>query len=649
MRLLQVHTRQLEEYDGQSAPPYAILSHTWEKREVTFQNISNPHHKSYEGYMKIDGCCRQAAKDGLEYVWIDTCCIDKSSSAELSEGINSMFQWYKNSAICYVYLSDVSTDDTPFSSSSEFRNSRWFTRGWTLQELLAPMELVFFNMCWDEIEIGRINRSLNPYRLHQLQSAPFNQEQYRNRLGLLYLLSEITNIPKTALDTGDFSKFCVAARFAWAADRETTRLEDRAYSLLGLLEVNMPLLYGEGNKAFRRLQEEVIKSRDDDSLLAWGYCLAPKTQPRLCADSVLAPSPFDFKHCHSFQKLEIEETSPDVPLTITHSAMTNIGMQMTIPLRLIDPKNRIFIAILRCVVPGTYDHRNHLVVPLVRTKGGDKNHYSRAPGSLPFVVRREKLFSLIKGSKFLFALSRVPALWKLFIKKPISTPIYLRGSFPTPPPPLTWLKSQKRECETIGLHVDKVISAGYEVSSFYPPWITRRLPNGNCLDLRLGSSVPARFILVFSRPKRFETGHIFFAICISPNTRRMAKMNHGSALELLMEQSRDLEVDMDHHGIQQEELEFVEENPDGHVRCVHNIWFEYMFGDVRIKCSVKDTYADVSNNGLGHGQSKDESFIGKALAMTSDLPTEKLVHPSLWKSSGSLNSHRSPPNAPERI
>ncbi|KAI0842623.1 HET-domain-containing protein [Hypoxylon sp. FL0890] len=593
MRLLHVHTRELEEYSGEFTPPYAILSHTWCKHEVTFQDLSKPDHKSYQGYAKIDGCCQQAAKDGLDYVWIDTCCIDKSSSAELSEGINSMFQWYKNSAICYVYLSDVLANDDPFSTPSDFRQSRWFTRGWTLQELLAPMELVFFDTNWDEIQIGRITRSLGPARGDQISSAIQNQEHCLNRLGLLTLLSDITNIPKRALDTGDFSQFCAAARFAWAADRETTRVEDRAYSLLGLLEVNMPLVYGEGNKAFIRLQEEVIKSRDDDSLLAWGYGLISKEQPRIHADSVLAQSPFDFRHCHSLQKLGTEETSPDVPLTTTHSAMTNIGMQLAIPIRIIDSKNGVFIAILRCLVPGTYAHRNHLVVPLVRTKGGDKNHFSRAPGSPPFLVRREKLFSLIKNSKFLFFLSRVPSLWKLFIKRPISTPIYLRGSHPTPPPPTTWPKSKARECETMGLHIDEVMSAGYEVASFYPPWITRRPINGNCLVLRLGSSHPARFVVVLLRPKEFSTGYLFFAICISPNAYRIARVDNWSALGYLVEHSRSLEVDMDHHGIHQKELEFSEESVDGHVRCVHHISFEYMFGDVRIKCSVKRTYVDV--------------------------------------------------------
>ncbi|KAI1142576.1 HET-domain-containing protein [Hypoxylon sp. FL0543] len=632
MRLLQVYTRELKEYNGGFIPPYAILSHTWGKHEVTFQDLTKLDHKSFQGYTKVEGCCQQAAKDGLQYVWIDTCCIDKSSSAELSEGINSMFQWYKNSAVCYVYLSDVLANDDPFSTASDFRQSRWFRRGWTLQELLAPMELAFFDTNWDEIQIGRINRSSHLSRVGPRSSAIQNQAHYLNRLGLLRLLSDITNIPKKALDTGDFSQFCAAARFAWAADRETTRVEDRAYSLLGLLEVNMPLVYGEGNKAFKRLQEEVIKSRDDDSLLAWGYRLVvAEEQSRIDADGVLAQSPFDFRHCHSLQKLETEETSPDVPLTTTHSAMTNIGMQLAIPIRTIDSKNGVFIAVLRCLVPGTYAHRNHLVVPLVRTKGGDKNHFSRAPGSPPFLVRREKLVSLIKKSKFLFFLSRVPSLWRLFIAKPVSTPIYLRGSSPTPPPPpTTWPKSKKRECEATSLHIDEVMAAGYKVVSFYPPWITRRSTNGNCLVLRLGSANPARFVVIFQRPKELSTGYLFFAICISSNAYRIARVDHWSALGYLMEHSRTLGVEMDHHGIHQKELEFNEESADGVVRCVHRISFEYMFGDIRIKCSVERTYTNARITDLKREPSVASLQLPKSGTISDDSTdkTEADVYPT---------------------
>jgi hypothetical protein len=150
MRLLDVETRQLEEFFGVAIPPYAILSHTWGKEEVTFRDLEVPGHQAKAGYAKIDGCCRQAATDGLKYVWIDTCCIDKLSSAELSEAINSMFRWYENSQVCYAYLEDVPPNTDAYTSES-FRKSRWFTRGWTLQEMIAPKATIFFATDWDPL------------------------------------------------------------------------------------------------------------------------------------------------------------------------------------------------------------------------------------------------------------------------------------------------------------------------------------------------------------------------------------------------------------------------------------------------------------------------------------------------------------------
>ncbi|KAI0387196.1 HET-domain-containing protein [Hypomontagnella monticulosa] len=590
MWLLHVHTRELEEFKGETTPPYAILSHTWGDHELKFQDISEPDHRSYKGYEKIEGCCQQAIRDGICYV------------AELSEGINSMYKWYKKSAVCYVYLVDVSEEDDPFAIPSEFRDSRWWTRGWTLQELLAPTELVFFDKNWNEFRVGRLNRSSYLNRYDPELDVFQNQEKHRNRLTLLNLLSDISNIPKQALDTGNFSQFCAAARLAWAAGRETTRVEDRAYSLLGLLEVNMPLLYGEGNKAFQRLQEEVVKSRNDDSLLAWGYRLVSQTYPIVRDDGVLAQSPSDFIHCHSFQRLESQETSLEVPVTTSHSAMTNIGMWMAVPIRLIDPKNGVFIAILRCriILDG---RRSHLAVPLVRTKGGDTNHFSRAPGSPPFLIHRAKLLSLIKSSKLMFFLSRTPLLWKMFVKKPISTPIYLREAPTTVPPRTSWPKSKDAECETMAVHISELLAAGYEVASFYPPWISRKSANGNCLVLRLGPPTPARFIVVFSKPREFSTGNIFIAVYISLKTRRIARVGHGSALEYLMEQNRGLEIDMSHHGFQKEELELSEEATDGSTRSVHNLSFRYMFGDVRIKCIAERTYPEDCGAELDQTQS----------------------------------------------
>lgn len=172
--------------------------------------------------------------------WIDSCCIDKSSSAELSEAINSMFKWYQRAHVCYIYLSDVRSNQNPHSWPSDFRNSQWFTRGWTLQELLAPEFVEFFDQNWNEIG---------------------------SKSSLQDLVSTITGISVEHL--GNFRPASVAQKMAWASRRKTKRVEDEAYSLLGLFGVNMPPLYGEGQNAFFRLQLEILKQINDESLFAW--------------------------------------------------------------------------------------------------------------------------------------------------------------------------------------------------------------------------------------------------------------------------------------------------------------------------------------------------------------------------------------------
>ncbi|KAI0554083.1 heterokaryon incompatibility protein-domain-containing protein [Xylaria curta] len=232
----------IQEYQGEEVPPYAILSHTWIKGEVSFSDFQDGKGPSLQGYQKIIDCCRQAASDGLDTVWIDTCCIDKRSSAELSEAINSMFTWYQNAAICYAYLDDVVNVDDNASVSrlpDSFSRSRWFTRGWTLQELLAPSVVVFYSIGWARIGSHR---------------------------GLSDVIAETTRISMRFLETEDFTNFSIAQRMSWASQRQTTRIEDQAYCLLGLFGVNMPLLYGEGDQAFIRLQQEIMKESDDQTI-----------------------------------------------------------------------------------------------------------------------------------------------------------------------------------------------------------------------------------------------------------------------------------------------------------------------------------------------------------------------------------------------
>ena len=261
MRLIKTDTLQFHEFYTSQTPPYAILSHTWTDGEVSFQDMSSPDRTSKKGFAKILQTCRLAQESKLEYAWVDTCCIDKSSSAELTESINSMFQWYKDASACYVHLEDLQPHD---STEDCLVNCRWFTRGWTLQELIAPQILMFYDAAWS-------HRGARP--------------------AFVDIISKATMIPEGVLEGRIApSHKSVAARMSWAANRETTRVEDVAYCLLGIFDVNMPLLYGEGARAFRRLQEEIVKRNNDLTIFAWDF---PPNHDQECLE-LFASSPTAF-------------------------------------------------------------------------------------------------------------------------------------------------------------------------------------------------------------------------------------------------------------------------------------------------------------------------------------------------------------------
>jgi hypothetical protein len=232
---------------GEQIPPYAILSHTWDGEEVAHKDLQN--HRDIQevdaklkgGYQKIFFCAAQAKRDGLDYFWVDTCCIDKANNTELSKAINSMFRWYQNAKKCYVFLSDVENHTLQDGGESAFRQSRWFRRGWTLQELLAPHSVEFFSK--DRARLG-------------------------DKGSLKHLIHEITGIPVEALSRSDLSEFDVATRFSWAANRQTTEEEDEAYCLFGIFSVHLPLIYGEGKEnALERLRSAALlkhKGRSHD-------------------------------------------------------------------------------------------------------------------------------------------------------------------------------------------------------------------------------------------------------------------------------------------------------------------------------------------------------------------------------------------------
>jgi hypothetical protein len=230
--------------DG-NIPPYAILSHTWgnDIDEVSFADLKDGSHQNKPGYSKIRFCSANAQKDNLSYFWVDTCCIDKTNHSECSEAINSMFRWYRDALKCYVYLSDVSihhedNDHTEPAWKSQFRKSRWFTRGWTLQKLIAPASVEFFSR----------------------EGMPLGSKST-----LEQLIHEITTIPISALRGASLTKFAVDERLRWAIARNTKREEDKAYCLMGIFNVRLPLIYGEGKHAFLRLKEKIDKSLSADS------------------------------------------------------------------------------------------------------------------------------------------------------------------------------------------------------------------------------------------------------------------------------------------------------------------------------------------------------------------------------------------------
>ena len=328
MRLLHARTLEFEVFHDDQIPQYVILSHTWGDEEVSYQEmrflqqynalpaeleediifvaamkmsvgldilLDSRAIESRTGYSKIQEMANIAREKGMDYFWIDTCCIDKSSSAELQEAINSMYRWYQHSSFCAVHLEGV--DITHYKSwggmidlATILQPCKWITRGWTLQELIAPRNLAFYDGNFTCIEAWRMYNGLE----------------------------RATGVSEYVLRTGDLSRSSVAQKMSWAATRKTTRIEDRAYSLMGLFGVQIPMLYGEGENAFSRLQEEIIRTTPDDSIFAWratwgltsSYC------------GLLAKSP------------DVFEQSQSVDRGRSTFAMSNMGLKIDAPLSL---------------------------------------------------------------------------------------------------------------------------------------------------------------------------------------------------------------------------------------------------------------------------------------------------------------------------
>jgi hypothetical protein len=324
MRLLYAKTMKLHTVEENKAPEYAILSHTWDDGEILLEDLGDISQASKKaGFAKIRFCCDQAERDDILYVWIDTCCIDKTSSAELSEAINSMYRWYQNAKVCYAYLRDASK--SAYNCDADIRNSRWFRRAWTLQELLAPKEVVFYSD--DGNKIG-------------------------SRASLKTVIADTTGIDVEYLTHRQLHTASVAKRMSWAANRQASRAEDIAYSLFGIFNVHMPLLYGEGQqKAFLRLQEEIMKFSDDHTLFAWGFS-TPVVMTHVQTQkygSLLAQSPADFIDSRDLVPFGGYDSA-------TPYSMTNIALRISLPLEYdLNPtkfSRRISNLLVRGDIPG---------------------------------------------------------------------------------------------------------------------------------------------------------------------------------------------------------------------------------------------------------------------------------------------------------
>ncbi|KAK3361098.1 heterokaryon incompatibility protein-domain-containing protein [Lasiosphaeria ovina] len=370
MRLLETGTLELKAFLG-DVPPYAILSHTWEDEEVTLQDMMGPrgHASKLKGFAKLVNSAKLAQQQGYGYIWIDTCCIDKTSSADLSEAINSMFQWYRGAGVCYAYLADADADvnlhDSSQWASQHFWNCRWFTRGWTLQELIAPANVIFLARDWTTL--GTTESLAGPIEVK-------------------------TGIPRRVLNGKEtLSSISVASKMAWASRRVTTRPEDLAYCLMGLFDVNMPLLYGEGEqKAFLRLQSEFLKISDDETILAWR---AEKSEAASKPYwGLLATSPRPFRGSHNIDRPQFKARINLHPIDVT-----NRGIR--IPMRLApfpgDRSQSVFLAILQC--HNRYEGLGCIYATLLQRVSGLEEQYARVCPDLLLEIR-DNHFSVPCGS-----------------------------------------------------------------------------------------------------------------------------------------------------------------------------------------------------------------------------------------------------------
>ncbi|EJF67323.1 HET-domain-containing protein [Dichomitus squalens LYAD-421 SS1] len=371
LRLLHTRTLKFQEFHNPHSVDYAILSHVWDKGgEQSYQEVLDAIRQEHTSSgsstdsricEKIRRFCERAAEDGYEWAWIDSCCIDQSSSSEVSESINSMYNLYRHASQCYVFLRDVDDDDDPRQRASQFRRSEWFRRGWTLQELIAPAVLVFLSKTWTPVGT---KDSL----------ARVVQQITKIDAGVLKGYVPLATIP-------------VGVRMSWAANRDTTREEDKAYSLLGIFGIHMTPIYGEGHRAFVRLQRAILEHIPDDTLLGWGrtlYLNTPADFGLLSSDHTsanhelgfYAPSPQLFKSTSDLKPIPqsalimLLGLSSESPYPTIY-ANTRHGVSAHLPLLYVRHEDHpidITLGFLPCL-----DSRNRLLAVILRRSASDPN------------------------------------------------------------------------------------------------------------------------------------------------------------------------------------------------------------------------------------------------------------------------------------
>lgn len=338
MRLIDTTSMQMRWFED--PPEYAILSHTWGCEEVTLYDFEHKLNTHTAGYRKIEKLCELARERDLPYAWIDTCCIDKTNLVELTESILSMFAWYCWAETCFVFLEDLpaTNDRTEAPSVAELEKCRWLTRGWTLQELLAPTEVIFYDQEFQEV---------------------CERDSFATQIGT------ITGIPESVLrQTKLVHEVCIAQRMSWVSQRLTTRPEDIAYCMLGIFGIDMSLFYGEGRRAaFIRLQEQIVARHDDESIFAWQSGLSSDSQaarsplPSPPVDrerttgeeksdqrlGILAEDPEAFSHGGSIRRLYTLQGSARPPY-----AFSNRGLEISIHSRLDPWRGTSAILMLDC-------------------------------------------------------------------------------------------------------------------------------------------------------------------------------------------------------------------------------------------------------------------------------------------------------------